>query len=170
MLTLTLATPDDVTAISVLRSACAARLTADFGKGHWSGDVSERAVTSGMRDGRVYLMHDADGIVGTFKLQTRKPWAIDRSYFKTCKKPLYLTDMAVAPDYQRSGIGRRCLAEAARIAREWPADAIRLDAYDSIAGAGPFYAKCGFEEVGRATYRGTPLIYYEMIITPEEAP
>ena len=48
--------------------------------------------------------------------------------------------------------------------RDWPGDALRLDAYDDPCGAGEFYTKCGFEEVGRATYRGTPLIYYELLL------
>src|ERR1035437_7340522 len=34
--------------------------------------------------------------------------------------------------------------EVERIAKAWPADAIRLDAYDAEAGAGPFYASCGW--------------------------
>jgi GNAT superfamily N-acetyltransferase len=70
--------------------------------------------------------------------------------------------MAVTPAKQRQGIGWRCMEEAKRIARAWPADAIRLDAYDAEAGAGPFYARCGCTEVGRVTYRNTPLIYYEL--------
>ncbi len=32
------------------------------------------------------------------------------------------------------------------------------------AGAGPFYALCGYSEMGRTTYRDTPLIYYEMLL------
>ena len=40
--------------------------------------------------------------------------------------------------------------------RAWPADAIRLDAYDAAAGAGGFYAKFGCTEVGRVSYRDTP--------------
>ena len=90
--------------------------------------------------------------------------AIDKSYFRECTRPLYLTDMAVAPGRQRQGIGRFCVEEMKRIAREWPADAIRLDAYDAEAGAGGFYRKCGFQEVGRVTYRKTPLIYFEGLL------
>ncbi len=56
------------------------------------------------------------------------------------------------------------MEEVTRIARAWPADAIRLDAYDADAGAGIFYAKCGCTEVGRVSYRGTPLIYYELLL------
>jgi GNAT superfamily N-acetyltransferase len=72
--------------------------------------------------------------------------------------------MAVAPASQGKGLGRQMLADAVAVAAAWPAQAIRLDAYDTAAGAGAFYAKCGFREVGRATYRGTPLIYYERLL------
>ena len=117
-----------------------------------------------MRTGKVYVMRSAGGIVGTLKMATKKPWAIDKSYFASAKRPLYLTDMAVTPDRQRAGVGRQCLVQAERIARAWPADAIRLDAYDAVAGAGGFYAKCGYTEVGRAEFRGVPLIYYELLL------
>lgn len=50
------------------------------------------------------------------------------------------------------------------MARAWPGDAVRLDAYDSPAGAGPFHASCGFSERGRVSYRGTALIYYEVML------
>jgi ribosomal protein S18 acetylase RimI-like enzyme len=72
--------------------------------------------------------------------------------------------MAITPARQRMGLGRRCMEEVIRIARAWPADAIRLDAYDADAGAGGFYAKCGCTEMGRVSYRGTPLIYYELLL------
>jgi len=72
--------------------------------------------------------------------------------------------MAILPQRQRQGLGRRCLEEAQRIARAWPADAIRLDAYDADAGAGGFYARCGYAERGRLTYRNAPLIYYELLL------
>jgi hypothetical protein len=50
------------------------------------------------------------------------------------------------------------------VARAWPSQAIRLDAYDATAGAGRFYLKCGFREVGRVTYRKVPLIYFELLL------
>ena len=46
----------------------------------------------------------------------------------------------------------------------WPADALFLDAYDTAADAGGFYRTCGFRELGRVTYKGTPLIYYEWLV------
>lgn len=117
-----------------------------------------------MRSARVYVARDGTEIVATFRLTTRKPWAIDTSHFTECRTPLYLLAMAIAPARQRRGFGRLCMEEAKRVARASPADSIRLDAYDADAGAGQFYARCGWAEVGRTTYRDTPLIYYEMLL------
>jgi GNAT superfamily N-acetyltransferase len=109
-------------------------------------------------------VRDARDIAATLTLATRKPWAIDRRYFTRVARPVYLLSMAVDPGRQRTGIGRACVAEALDFVRDWPADAICLDAYDAAAGAGDFYRKCGFAEVGRAEYRGTPLIYFERLV------
>ncbi len=117
-----------------------------------------------MRHSRVVIARKGKSIVGTLHLPTKKPWAIDVSYFTPVKKSLYLTHMAVIPALQRQGIGRLLLKEAVKHARAWPADAIRLDAFDADAGAGGFYAKCGFRELARVTYRDVPHIYYELVL------
>ena len=152
-------------AIAALRNDAADRLTAQYGRTYGSGHCSERGVLSDMtRGGIVYVARVSEALLGTMTLATRKPWAIDAACFSASRAPLYLTNMAVAPVHQRTGVGRALLAAAGRIAAGWPADAIRLDAYDAAFGAGPFYAKCGFREVGRKVYRGVPLIYYELTV------
>src|SRR5207247_5407563 len=103
--------------------------------------------------------------VAVVRLATKKPWAIDATYFTPCRRPLYLTDMAVAPAWQGKGVGRVCMDQAIRLAETWPGDAIRLDAYGAPAGAAAFYFKCGFVNRGRVTYRGTPLVYYELLLS-----
>src|ERR1044071_7302214 len=103
------------------------------------------------------------------RLATRKPWAIDTGYFTPVKRPLYLTGMAVSVTHQGQGLGRLALDDARAVARAWPADAIRLDAYDAVAGAGAFYVRCGFTECGRVTYKGDPLVYYELLLGPAAA-
>lgn len=163
-ITLERATPADATAIVALRTSAADDLTARFGKGHWSSCATEKGVLLGMKTSTVWVTRRGDDLVATLRLATKKPWAIDVGYFTACKRPLYLIDMAVSPICQRTGIGRRCIEESVRIAREWPADAVRLDAYDADAGAGGFYARCGFREVGGVSYRGTPLLYFEMLL------
>ena len=150
--------------IASLRTAVAESLTRRFGRGHWSSGATEAGVLRGIKTSRVLLAREGTGVIGALRLATKKPWAIDVDYFERVRRPLYLLDMAVEPGRQRQGIGRRLLEEAKDVARAWPADAIRLDAYAADAGAGPFYAKCGFREVGRVTYRGVPLVYFEVLL------
>lgn len=159
------ATEADAGAIAELRAAAAHALTLAHGNGHWSSSGTEKEALREIRISRVIVARAGAEIVGTLSLGTRKPWAIAPEYFTAVTRPLYLRDMAVAPAAQGHGVGRLLLAEAERAARAWPADAIRLDAYEGAAGAGGFYAKYGFREVGRAVHRGTPHIYFELLIT-----
>jgi len=161
---LKIATTADAPAIASLWVAANQNLTAKYGNGPWSGNVTERGVRFSMRNAAVYVRRKRNQLLATLTLGTKKPWAIDRKYFSKCNRPLYLTAMAVAPDWQRQGIGRLCVEAAAQLAKQWPGDAIFLDAYDAEAGAGEFYRKCGFREVGRASYRNAPLIYFEMLL------
>lgn len=162
--TFQLATSEDAGSLAELHLAVAEHLTSLHGHGPWSSKTSEKGVLFAMRNSQVFVARLGTEIVGTLHLATKKPWAIDPSYFTPCRRPLYLLAMAVAPARQGQGIGRRCLQEALRIAAAWPADAVRLDAYDAEAGAGGFYASCGWNERGRASYRGVPLIYFEYLL------
>lgn len=160
-----LGAPQDAVELSALHTAVADQLTGRYGKGPWSPHSSEKGILYAMRHSRVIVAMEGTAIVATLRLATKKPWAIESSYFTVCKRPLYLLSMAVAPARQRQGIGRQCLAEAERVAKAWPADSIRLDAYDADAGGGGFYQKCGYAERGRVRYRNAPLIYYELLLT-----
>ena len=146
-----------------MRIAAADRLTRDFGDGHWSAHTNEASVIRDIRASRVIVARAAGVIVGTVTLQTRRPWAIDVTYFTPSAKVVYLTNMAVVPERQRSGIGRALLDEALAQARAVPFDVIRLDAYDAPAGAGEFYRRCGYRQVGGKSYRGVPLMYFELM-------
>lgn len=163
-LSLAVATEVDAAAIAELRAAVARALTHLHGKGHWSSSGTEKGALRAIRTSRVILARTGAEMVGALSLGTRKPWAIALEYFTPVRQPLYLHDMAVAPVAQGHGIGRSLLVEAERVARAWPADAIRLDAYHGAVGAGAFYARYGFREMGRVAYKGTPLIYFELLL------
>lgn len=150
--------------VAALRCRAARDLTDRFGPGHWSGEATASGVVAGMMDSRVFVVRHGTDVVATFRVSAVKPWAMRDACFTPCRQPLYLTDMAVAPELQGRGIGRRCLTHAIKCARQWPADSIRLDAYDTDAGAGGFYEKCGFQEVTRLVHGGVPLVYYERLV------
>ena len=158
------ATLEDVAVIAGLQNAAAGALTVRFGHGPWSALVSERGAELSQRHARVRVGREGKRILTVLRLATKKPWAIDVSYFTPVKRPLYLTGMAVSVAHQRTGLGRLALADAGAVARDWPADAIRLDAWDAEAGAGGFYAGCGYQERGHVVYKGSPLVYYEQLL------
>ena len=166
-LIVTTAAESDAAELAELRTAVAEHLTRQFGHGHWSAVVTEKGELRSIETSRILIARDDDGaMVAQLRLAPKKPWAVVKTDIKNVRRPRYINVKAVAPPLQRSGIGARLLEEAKAVARAWPADAIRLDAYNNAAGAGPFYVKSGFREVGRVTYRGVPLIYFELLFGP----
>ena len=162
------ASQKDVALIAGLQNAAAGALTARFGPGHWSSLVTERSAVLSQRHARVRVGISGGRVLTVLRLATRKPWAIDVNYFTPVKRSLYLTGMAISVGHQGRGLGRLAIEDARVTAEAWQADAIRLDAYDAEAGAGPFYARCGFQERGRVVYKGDPLTYYELLLTPRQ--
>src|SRR5580704_3226822 len=111
-LAFSIATQIDAPVLAALHCAVAEDLTQRYGRGPWSWRTTEKGVLLGMRRSRVLVARKGGTIVGTLHLPTKKPWAIDVSYFTPVKKALYLTHMAVIPAMQRQGIGRRLQEEA----------------------------------------------------------
>lgn len=163
-LTFEFATATDLPALLQLRLTVEADLARRFGNDRWITTISEKSVARGMKSSRVLIARSGGRIIGTLRMEKKKPWAIDLKYFTPVVCAVYLHDVDVEPRVQRSGVGRQLMDHAKVVARKWPVDAIRLDAYDGPSGGGPFYAKCGFTEVGRKVYRGVPLVYFEFVL------
>jgi GNAT superfamily N-acetyltransferase len=157
------ATWGDVRALVALRTAVAEEMTEKFGEGHWSAVPGKADVERQMRASQVLVARRGDDIVGTVRLATARPWAIDSISFTPVESPLYVLGLAVAPEARGQNLGRELMEAAKEAARSRPAGALWLDAYDHGAGAGPFYLKCGFRRVGRTQYREMPLVYYEWL-------
>jgi ribosomal protein S18 acetylase RimI-like enzyme len=164
-LTFSLAAPAEVPELTALHSAAANEVTRRFGPGFWSNPPTERGLLNSLSYSHVVIARKGRTIVGTLRLANKKPWAIDVNYFTSAKKAIYLTGIAILSELQRQGIGRQLLDQAAVQAQAWPADAIRLDAFDAEAGAGAFYARCGFRETARIVYKKDPLIYFELVLS-----
>ncbi len=163
-MSISLATPQEAAAIAEVISEAAHDLTVKHGMGHWSAVASEKGVLNGMSKAKVLVALNGKDIIGTLRLTSLRPWVIDPAYFTPVHRPVYLVDMAVRPGYQRIGVGRSLIEQAKVLAAALAGDAIRLDAYAGVAGAGGFYEKCGFTERGHVVYKSVPHIYYEWII------
>ena len=157
------ATQADVPELLELGLAIDADQAERFGDDRYATTLNKKAVACSLTASRTVVATRRGRIVATVKMETKKPWAIDLSYFTPACKAVYLHNVNVHPKLQRSGVGYQLMQRVKQVAKEWPVDAIRLDAYDGPSGAGPFYGKCGFTKLGHAVYRRVPLIYYEYV-------
>jgi GNAT superfamily N-acetyltransferase len=163
------ANPDDIGPLVELHNSVARALTEAHGKGHWSGLHSDTAIEHSLARSHVLVGRLSGVLAGTLNLTKKKPWAIDPAFFTPAAKPVYLLAMAVRPDLQRRGIGRALLSFAFDFAARASFDYVRLDAYDSPAGAAGFYSKCGMAHRGHNTFRSAPLVYFEQMVAPAAA-
>lgn len=158
----TLATLSDAAAVHAIREACAQLLTSKHGDGHWGYVPSQSRIAQGIKDGQVYVVKIDAEIDATLTLSNEAPSFFDLSLFQDARAvAVYLTGLAVRPDRQGQGLGRRCMAEVERLAKDARAAAIRFDAYDAPAGAAGFYLKCGYRLSGRKSFRNVPLAFFE---------
>jgi GNAT superfamily N-acetyltransferase len=154
----------DAGAIAALRNAVAEHMAERFGPGQWSAPTSRAEVLRQIRASQVLVAWDAGNIVGTLRLATVNPRAMASAGFTPVQTALYIFGLVVAPDYQRTGIGRRLVEAAQEQSRQRRADALWLDTVDGQAGAGPFYLRCGFRRVTPASQGKVPVIYYEWLV------
>jgi GNAT superfamily N-acetyltransferase len=164
--TIRFATEADIPELLQLRLSVDADQARRFGNDRWSTTINEKSVARGLKSSRVLIARRDGLIMGTLRMETKKPWAIDLTHFTPVASAVYLHDVDVDPRVQRSGVGRELMERAKAVAKEWPVEAIRLDAYDGPSGGGPFYEKCRFTEVGRKVYRRVPLVYFEFLLRP----
>ena len=146
-----------------LRTAVAQGMTEKFGRGHWSAIPTKADVQRQIRASHILVARRDARIVGTVRLATTRPWAIESICFTPVASAFYVLGLAVAPEARGQNVGRDLMEAAKEVTRSRNTDALWLDAYDHSAGAGSFYLKCGFRKVGRTQYREVPLIYYEWL-------
>jgi GNAT superfamily N-acetyltransferase len=163
-LQITRALARDAQALADLRGAVAREMTRRHGPGPWSPCPSKAEVTRQLRASQVLIAREEARIVGTVRLATANPLVFDSRSFTPVQTALYVLGLAVAPDCRRQGIGRQLMEAAKEVARSRPAQALWLDAYDSEAGAGPFYLRCGFRRVGPSAFKEARLVYYEWLV------
>jgi GNAT superfamily N-acetyltransferase len=162
-LSISIADVRDARELVALGTAVAHDMTRQFGEGGWSATPGKDDVVGQVSASRVFIARRDAEVIGTVRLARAVPWAIDSSAFTPVAKALYVLGLAVAPDARGQGVGRRLMDAAKAAARSESAGALWLDAYEHVAGAGPFYLKCGFRQVGRTSYKQVPLIYYEWL-------
>lgn len=161
-ITILRAGPGDADALTALRIAVARDMTDRHGAGPWSVLPSKAVVIRQIRASHALIARSGDEAIGTVRLAWANPAVFDgTSFFSPTRAALYVLGLAVSPGHRGAGIGRKLMDASKQVTRDWPAQALWLDTYVHAAGAGDFYKRCGFREVGSSVLNHLPLRYYE---------
>ncbi len=162
--------PDDIEDLYALIVACGEDMWQRLGLDHWKPATPKDVFREYARAKEVFAVHDGDELVGTFTIgfEAPEPYAPE-SWADAAHRAIYLNKLAVSPGLQRRGLGRWCMVEIERLARERGRQALRFDAltrngpllgfYDHLG-----YRRCGdmyvLDEIGR----GWDIILYEKVL------
>lgn len=123
---------------------------------------NEQTITEDVECGDLHLCICEGEIAAAFALNREVEeeyetanWEKPEAYF------IAMHRLCVSPDFQRRGIGRACMLEIERFAKENGYDAIRLDTFSKNTKALPMYESLGFREVGEAFWRKGRFIILE---------
>lgn len=149
MPTLHKAEPSEIEPLQEIVRLCGADIGARFGLTFWSPPPPIELMRRHAVEKAVYAVVDGDEAVATFTFGLAG-WPTESVPFwaDAGHRAAYLSRLAVRPDRQAEGIGRWCLAEAERLAREQGCRAIRLDAIRTFAPPIALYRRVGYEERG----------------------
>ncbi len=78
---------------------------------------------------------------------------------------LLLDNIAVAPEAQGTGVGKRLMTFAEDQARAAGYDRIRLYTHEGMAENVAIYLRVGYRETHRATQNGFPRVFMEKVLT-----
>jgi len=145
--------------------AAAGRALAEQGFSNWlPPEVTERFVEA-IATREVFVLDIGVNSVATFTLGStaRRPY-LPEPWRDPSAPALYLNRLAVDPALQGGGIGRRCLEEIERLARERGAQAIRCDVLTANARLRRLYEGLGYEARGERSHGGWDFTCYERSI------
>ena len=148
-LTLHKAAPNEIEPLQEIVRLCGEDIGTRFGLTFWSPPPPIEMMRRHAAEKAVYAVQNGGAAVATFTLGL-SGWPEQSEAFWTDPdhRAAYLSRLAVRPDRQGQGIGRWCLAEVERLAREQDCRAVRLDAIRAFAPPIALYRWLGYEERG----------------------
>ncbi len=148
-LTLHKAGPDDIGPLQEIIRLCGEDIGARTGLTFWAPPPPIELMRRHAAEKDVYAIRDGDEAVATFTFglsgwpeESAPLWAAPGD------RAAYLSRLAVLPGRQGQGLGRWCLAEVERLAKEQDCRAIRLDAIRAFTPPIALYRRLGYEERG----------------------
>jgi GNAT superfamily N-acetyltransferase len=158
---------DDLLALIEL---CGEDMWRRLGLDHWKPPTPKEVFREYARTKEVFAVHDTHELVATFTIGFDAPEPYPPScWADTSHKAIYLNKLAVLPTLQGQGIGRWCMEQIERLARDRGCQSVRFDALTRNAPLLAFYDRLGYRRCGDMYVydeigRGWDIIVYEKVL------
>ena len=167
---LTKATQHDFPAVcSLYQSVCAAMNAAGNDQWIWGDYPTEAFLQKSLDAGTLYVAHEDGKLLCAVTIDTNfDPEYADVNWlFGT--KPGAFHRLAIAPDQQGKGLGKKIIADVCDILCSQGCDTLRIDTYANNEKAQRLYAAIGMRKAGevRFFHREQPFYCYELPLTAD---
>lgn len=125
------------------------------GMGHWEGVNTKEGVIRSIKENTVFVLFDNEKAVGTITVSDKRPFYYKEDY-SLWEEPLasavYISKLAVLPDYHRKGLASELLQFVENKARKKGIYYVRLDAVAHYKKLTDFYLERGYKIVGKGVF------------------
>ena len=155
------ALPADFPAVCALYQAVCAVMAQDASpQWVWGEYPSEALLHATLAAGSLYVLREGDKLLGAVTVDTRFDPEYAQVDWRFGVRPGAFHRLAVAPQAQGRGLGRRMIADVCDILRAQGCDALRIDTYSPNAAAQGLYAAIGMRRAGEIRFAHRPLPFY----------
>ncbi len=155
------ATQADFTPIcSLYQSVCGAMNAAGNNQWVWGDYPTEAFLQESLDAGTLYVAREGDVLLAAVTIDTHfDPEYADVNWlFGT--KPGAFHRLAIAPEHQGKGLGRKIIADVCEILLGMGCNTLRIDTYSANETAQKLYAAIGMRKAGEVKFFHRPLPFY----------
>lgn len=162
--------PDEIDDLYALIEACGEDMYRRLGLDHWKPPTPKADFREYARTKDVFAVVEGERLVATFTIRFDGPEPYPASSWADAShRAIYLNKLAVMPSLQGQGLGRWCMDEVERLARERGCHAVRFDALTRNVALLAFYDHLGYlrrgdmlvsDEIGRSW----DIVLYEKVL------
>jgi ribosomal protein S18 acetylase RimI-like enzyme len=155
----------DVPAVMGLLNDTASQLAIRLGPGHWDQAVTRERMDNSARERETFVVSLSGIAVATVavSMTAQKFWP-RRCWERPGAPALCVYALAVAPHYQRRGVGAWTMRAVEAMAQQRGLVYVRLDAYAQDSRSNAFYRSLGYKLRATVTVNSVPLNCFEKLV------
>ena len=157
---LTKATSADFSAICSLYESVCAAMASTSPQWVWGDYPNEDFLQETLDAGTLYVAREDDTLLAAVTIDTHFDPEYDGVNWLFGVKPGAFHRLAIAPQQQGKGLGKKIIADVCDILRSQSCDTLRIDTYANNFSAQKLYEKVGMRKAGEVHFSYRPLAFY----------